>query len=294
MTSDLACVVTTPAVLGEGPIWSASEGLLYWVDIKGRTANAFDPRDGRNRSWPLPADVGTIVPARDGGCVVALRDGLAAFDPRSGAVRMLGATHAHPSGNGFRFNDGKCDPAGRLWVGSMHDDAQAGAAHLYRYDRVGGMQRMVEGVTVSNGLTWSADGRTMYYVDSVTHRVDAFSFDNATGAIADRRTVVRFPEAMGYPDGIAIDAQGMLWVALWDGWRVQRCDPSNGALLEHIAVPVARVSACAFGGPGLDEMYITTARVGLDSAALAAQPQAGCLFRCRPGVAGLSTHAFAG
>ncbi len=293
MTVAVACVVPTPAKLGEGPIWSVAEGLLWWVDIKGPTANAFDPQNGSNRSWPLPADVGTIVPRTGGGCVVALRDGLAVLDPATGRLRDLGATHAHAPGTGFRFNDGKCDAAGRLWVGTLNEVGVAGAAHLYCYDPARGMRRLVEGITCSNGITWSADGRTMYYVDSPTFALDAFAFDPATGSLSDRRTVVRFAKDKGGPDGIAIDAEGMLWVGLWDGWRVQRCDPRTGDLLAHIEVPAARVTACAFGGARLEDLYITTASPGKPDDR-ATQPLAGCLFRCQPGVAGLPTYSFNG
>ena len=277
-----------PARLGEGPLWSPRERRLWWIDIRGRAVHAYDPATGNDRCYPMPSEPG-MVALRSGGLLVALRDGLHALDPQSGALNPLGLTHQH--GTGFRFNDGACDAAGRLWVGTLSDAEREPLAHLYCID-AGGCRRVLDGLTVSNGIGWSPDGATMYLIDSPTRRVDAFTFDCATGTIAQHRTAVVFPTELGFPDGLAVDAEGMIWVGMWGGWRVQRCDPANGRLLEHLALPVERVSACAFAGDDLRDLYITT--VEAEPAQLSGQPLAGFLFKTRLEVAGVVKHAFAG
>jgi sugar lactone lactonase YvrE len=165
---------------------------------------------------------------------------------------------------------------------------------LYRLDADGSMHVMLRGVSTSNGIAWSLDRRTLYYIDTPLLRVDAFDYDDATGAIANRRTVITVPPGIGRPDGSTLDAEGMLWVARWEGWGVTRWNPRTGELLQSIRLPVARVTSCAFGGPGLDTLYVTTARNGLTPEQLAAQPFAGGLFQMKPGVCGLRAPAYAG
>ena len=276
-------VIPVRAILGEGPIWDAATQRLWWIDIDGCMVHRHDPISGRNESWRMTSEPGTIVPRRNGGAVVALNEGLVALDEQ-GNVTPLGVGHEH--GDGFRFNDGKCDANGRLWVGTLSYPGVS-RAHLYCWDGRT-RRRVLEHVGCSNGIGWSPDGRTLYYIDTITRRLDAFAFDIVTGNISNRRTALEFPEPIGSPDGLAVDVEGMVWVGMWGTSRVQRCDPIRGVFLEYIPLPVTQVTACVFGGPDLRDLYITTAARDTDPTQ---QPLAGHVFHCRPGVAGLPTHA---
>jgi sugar lactone lactonase YvrE len=245
----------------------------------------------------MPSFVGTVVPssARGGSAelLVALRDGFARVDIESGALTALANPDGVPTN---RWNDGKCSPEGRFWAGTM------GAPGLVK-DGVGGLyvldrdevtaRRAVSGVTISNGLAWSADGKTMYYIDTVTGRVDAFDYDAATGALANRREAFKIPEGTGHPDGCCMDADGNLWIAQWGGWRVVAYRPENGAVVAEVRVPAANVSSCTFGGPGLADLYITTAKEHLTDEERAAQPLAGhCFIVKNCGFKGVPANVF--
>jgi sugar lactone lactonase YvrE len=237
--------------------------------------------------------VGTVVPRRSGGVMVALRDGFAALDLDSGTLTMIADPETDLPQN--RFNDGKCDPAGRFWAGTMRiAEDQKGAGSLYRLDADLSVHKMWGDITVANGIAWSHDAKTMYYIDTPTMTVVAFEYNLETGAIANPRPAIHTPNGPGSPDGMTIDAEGMLWVAYWGGWRVVRWNPHTGEALAIIELPVERVTAPWFGGPNLDELYITTARVGLSEEALAKQPHAGSIFVAKPGVRGLAAFEFAG
>jgi sugar lactone lactonase YvrE len=285
------CVCPANAVLAEGPCWNAETQTLLWVDIETGKLCEFNPRDGSNQVWELGAKVGCAVNIQGSADVlVGTQRGLARVSRATGKIEFLAHPEAHLPEN--RFNDGKCDSRGRLWVGSMSCKETAGAGSLYRVAAEGRIDRMVENITISNGLAWSADDRVMYYIDTPTRCVDAFDFDSATGAISNRRAVIRIPDGMGYPDGMCIDAEGKLWVALWAGHCVTRWDPASGALLGKIPVPVRDVTSCCFGGQALDELYITTASRDLDAAGRKAMPLAGGIFRVKPGVTGPAATRF--
>jgi sugar lactone lactonase YvrE len=192
-----------------------------------------------------------------------------------------------------RMNDGKCDPAGRFWAGTMALDKRRGAGALYRLDADGRVHRMLDEVSISNGLDWSNDGRLMYYVDTPTRSVDVFDFDVATGAIANRRSLARVEPDEGWPDGLTLDADGYIWVALWCGAAVRRYAP-DGTLDRVVAVPTTYPTSCAFGGSDLGDLYITTAATALTPDERLREPLAGGLFRCRPGVHGRPAHRFGG
>jgi sugar lactone lactonase YvrE len=282
------------ALLGEGAIWNAALQRLHWVDIEAHRVFTYDPATGENRACDVGQKVGTVVPRRGGGLMLALHEGFAALDPDTGRLRLLPRPPEHDPA-AARFNDGKCDPAGRFWAGTMV--LQKGPnppGRLYRLDADGSMHVMLRGVGTSNGLAWSLDRRTLYYIDTPLQRVDAFDYDDATGTIADRRPVIRIPPGIGRPDGSTLDAEGMLWIAMWDGWGVTRWDPRTGRMLQSIPLPVARVTSCAFGGPKLDTLYLTSACQGLTREQLATQPLAGGLFQVKPGVCGLRAPAYAG
>ena len=187
----------------------------------------------------------------------------------------------------LRFNDGKCDPAGRFWVGTFDLEQKPHAGTLYRLDPDGSLHVMLRGITNSNGIAWSLDKKLMYYIDTPTLTVQAFDYDHATGAIANPRVIIRIPEGAGFPDGMTIDAEGKLWVALWGGGAVHRYHPATGALLQAVAVPAPYTSSCAFGGPDLKTLYITTARGGLSPEQLEEFPESGNVFAVEPGVAGV-------
>ncbi len=236
--------------------------------------------------------VGCVALRRSGGIVAAVKRGFASVDLESGAVTLVAVPDGHAPGH--RFNDGRCDPRGRFWAGTMAIDAAPGAGSLHRLDPDGRAHRILQGITISNGLAWSADGGTLYYVDTGGQAIQAFDFDLETGGVGRRRDVVDVPAGLGRPDGMAIDSEGMLWVALWDGGLVTRWDPKTGALLDRVSLPVSRPTSCAFGGPTLEDLYITSARSGLGPETLAGQPLAGGLFRVRVGARGVPEREFAG
>ena len=286
-------VLDARATLGEGALWDATDDVLWWIDIEGRLVHRYDPATGEDRTTDVGQRIGTVVRRRRGGLTVALEHGLAHLDPTSGRLELIGDPEADRPEN--RFNDGKCDPAGRFWAGTMnyvHEGRPDGA--LYCLDATGKIEKHLEGVAISNGIVWTADARTMYYADSPTRRVDAFDFDNDRGALSNRRVAVELPENLGYPDGVAIDSADNVWVAVWAGWSVVCFDPRSGGMLARVNVPAAQVTACAFGGPDLRHLYITTARKGLDGAALAEQPNAGGVFRVRVDTPGVAAVEYAG
>jgi len=273
----------TPGVLSEGPRWDAERDELLWVDIVGSLLHRARLRsDGRlDEVAPIRFDrfVGAVAPVLGGGYVLAAGTGFL-FTDAAGTVRELAQPEAGRSD--VRMNDGACDPQGRFWAGTMAHDESPGAGVLYRLELDGSCTTVLAGLTISNGIGWSPDGSVMYLSDSGTGTIDAFAFDGETGDIRGRHTIVRITEPGVAPDGLTVDAQGAIWVALWGGAAVRRYSP-DGSLLSTVPVAVDRPTSCAFGGPDLATLFITTARHGLDEAALARAPDAGRVFR----VAGL-------
>ncbi|RME68807.1 MAG: SMP-30/gluconolactonase/LRE family protein [Verrucomicrobia bacterium] len=288
ITAELA--LDAKAELGEGALWH--DGRLLWVDIEGCAVNRFDPVSGRNERWAIGQRVGTVVPRRVGGLVLAVHRGIGILDTETGRFEL----RCDPAGGReeLRFNDGKCDPRGRLFAGTMGMTKPRVPGTLYRIEPDFSFAPVLEGTGTSNGLAWSADESTLYYIDTPTLAVSAFDYDPDTGAISNRREVVKFSGDEGRPDGMTIDADGNLWVALWGGSGVVCCDPRTGRVLEKVEVPALQTTACAFGGPELRDLYITSARIGLDEAALAERPFSGGIFVARPGVAGVPAFTFAG
>jgi sugar lactone lactonase YvrE len=275
--------------LGEGPVWDSRSGRVIWVDIEGAALLSTDPETGATTKRPMPMAIGIAVPRRSGGFVAALEDGFYAIADDGGTELIAPIENR---ANGLRFNDGACDPAGRFLAGTMAWDFRPGAGTLYRLEPDLSVTRLLEGVTISNGLGWSPDGGTMYYVDTTTERIDAFDYDVDSGAITRRRTLVKI-EGEGRPDGLCVDVEGAVWVALWPGWSVRRYLP-DGSLDAVMPLPVAQVSSCVFGGASLDVLFITSAWSTLSEEERAAQPLAGSLFRASVGTSGVARAPFAG
>jgi sugar lactone lactonase YvrE len=283
------------AQLGEGPVWDDRESVLWWLDIPGEALHRFDPATGIDTAQDLGQQTGALVPRATGGLVLATPDGFVAYEPTTGKRTLLASVEGDNAAT--RMNDGKCDRRGRFWAGTMAYDFAAGAGGFYclEADADAGhtVRQALAKVTISNGLAWSDDDSTLYYIDSPTGTVDAFDFDIERGEIANRRQVVKISEDDGLPDGMAIDAEGYLWVALFGGGAVHRYSP-DGALDGVLEIPASKVTCCAFAGPDLGDLYITTSSLDMTDDELAAEPGAGLLYRCRPGVTGTPVNAYAG
>ncbi len=278
--------------LGEGPVWDARRGVLRFVDIHAGGLHTFDPRSGVHSVVHLGEPLGCLTPARDGSLILALQSGFARFDLSSQTLAIFACLEPHLPGN--RFNDGKCDPAGRFLAGTMDDAEQAATGSLYVLDADRSVKALLTGLRISNGLGWSPDGRTFYFIDTPTRVVMAYDYDLENARLSRPRPAVRIPKEMGWPDGMTVDAEGMLWVALWGGARLTRWNPVTGRLLQTVPLPALNVTSCAFGGEALDDLYVTTARKGMTAEQLVRYPLSGGLFRIRPGVTGLPPVEYAG
>ncbi len=289
-SSEVELVIDSKSELGEGAIWNYRTGELMWVNIKGKILNFYNPASGLNKEMLTGQMVGTVVPAESGQVLVALQNGIYSLDPETGTKKLLTDPEADKPDN--RFNDGKCDPAGRLWAGTMSLVGAKQAGALYRFDPDTSVHKMVDGVGTSNGIVWSADKTKMYYIDTPTRQVMGYDYDNETGAISHPKVAVEIPEGAGYPDGMTIDEEDNLWVALWGGSAVACFDPENGELIRKIEVPAKNVTSCAFGGNDLGTLYITTARESTSDEDLQKFPHAGGVFKIRPGVKGVKAFFF--
>lgn len=274
------------ATLGEGPVWDARTGTLYWIDILNRRIYA-----NGDILLELDETIGCLALRRSGGLILTRRLSFWTLDLNPVRTTFLSALTGEPSNN--RFNDGKCDPRGRFLAGTMDLGESEPNGSLHSFDGKS-VTRLLGGVTISNGLTWSPDYKTFYYIDTPTRTVRAFDYDLETGAVASPREAVRVPESLGWPDGMTSDMQGNLWIAMWDGAQVTKWDPHSGQLLERIPVPARNVSSCAFGGRNMNELYITSARKDLDEQKLRQYPLTGGVFRLETKVEGMPAFEFAG
>ncbi len=274
------------AELGEGPYWVPEEGRLLWVDIEGGKLHQTDVASGATVSDRLDL-VSAAFPVLGGGILAAAGNRLTLLAPgQPGQPWQRRPVAQAPARDDVRFNDGAVDPAGRVWIGSMHKGETEPAGELYRLDPGGVLTPVAKGAIVSNGLGWSPDGSRLYYSDSGLQRVDMFDYDPAAGEASGRRVFADLRDAPGTPDGLTVDADGCVWVAMWGGGALRRFTPA-GRQDAVLPVPVSQPTSCAFGGRDLSELYVTTARVGLGEDELAAQPLAGRLLRFRPGPVGL-------
>jgi len=277
--------------LGEVPVWDVAEQALYWVDIEGRLLQRLDPATGAVERWSMPERIACFALRETGGLIVAFASGIAFYDLDTGAIDWIARPEAHIPTN--RFNEGKCDRQGRFWTGSMDDGLGASSGALYRVDPDRSIEKMLDGIGISNSIVWSPDDTTFYFADTLEGRIDRFDFDAERGRLSNRRTFVDLAGSGMGPDGSAVDAEGCLWNAQWDGWRVARYSP-DGALIGALALPVQKPTSCVFGGPDLTTLFVTSALWDLQGEALAKQPLAGGLFAYEVGVRGLPETRFAG
>ena len=286
------CVVEIRALLGEGPMWSTRDAALYWVDILTPAVHCYQPATHSNTETRLGVMVSAALPKASGGLLLASPGGLLAFDPQTRRTSLVAHPEADRPGN--RYNDGKCDRMGRLWIGSMDMGAAPNRGNLVRVDPDGRWKKMDGGFTVSNGLGWSPDSRAMYFTDSFRRTVYQYDFDLRSGDIANRRALIVLGPGEGTPDGLTVDDQGCLWVAVWDAWCVLRFSPA-GQEIQRVRLPVPRPTSCCFGGSNLETLYITSAAVRLSQQALDAAPLSGSVFALElPGVRGLPETMFSG
>jgi sugar lactone lactonase YvrE len=290
-TSPFRCVLDIRASLGECPVWSGAEQVLYWVDINAPSLNRFDPATGENTVMPMPESIGCFALRAGGGFVVALRSGFWLATADGTLTRKVGEAPYDPTHH--RFNDGRCDPHGRLFAGYMNEARDANTAALVRLDPDFTQTQVLSGMTISNGLAWSPDGRTMYHADTPTRIVHAYDYDAASALPSNERVFARFTADGDRPDGAAVDSEGCYWIALYRGGKVVRIAP-DGSVLAAYAVPAMCPTMCAFGGRDLTTLYVTSARQERDAAELARLPQSGGLFAMAVGVPGLPEMKFAG
>ena len=274
--------------LGEGPVWNVSERALYWVDIDGQCFYRYYPATGAQERFDVGQPIGVLRFRKSGGFVVALRDGLAFWDAQTQSLKLI--ANPEPGKPNARFNDGAVDRRGRFWAGTL---APGATSALYRLDPDLSVHTMETGITVSNGIGWSPDNRTMYYCDSRIRMIYAYDFDLASGTITNRRAFVHTLDGPSTPDGLTVDSEGFVWCARWGGWQVVRYDPT-GKVEREIRLPVEYPTSCAFGGEALDELYITSAWTRLSEAQRKEQPAAGDIFRLKTNIKGLPEPLFAG
>jgi sugar lactone lactonase YvrE len=278
------------AVLGEGPVWDYKKQCLYWVDIEGYKLHQNNPLSGENKNWHFDEMIGAAVPTEDGNLLLAMEKGLTSFDPKTEQLVKLGVLgNSDPD---LRFNDGKVGPDSAFWIGTMEKTCAPEAGNFFRVAPDLRSKLMIPKTSVSNGMAWTSDKRTFYYIDSPTFEIRAFDFDMENGTISNGKTAIKVPEAFGSPDGMCIDEEEMLWVAHWGGHCVRRWNPKTGKEIAKIDVPAPHVTSCCFGSEDLKTLYITTARSGLTNEQLDKFPLSGGLFYCEPEVKGQPIQYF--
>ena len=283
-------LVNTRDTLGETPVWSAAEQALYWVDVRRPAVHRYRCDVGQLSTWTMPELVGSLALCSRGGLIVALRSSIRRFDPATERLEVIVEPEAgNPQ---MRLNDGRCDRSGRFWVGSMNDVTRGPVGRLFRLDPSGECTTMLEEIVVPNSLSWSIDDRTMYFAGPDLRSVFAFDFDLASGTMRGRRVFAEY-EAPALPDGATVDAEGYLWCAAYEGWRITRYAP-DGRIDRTVDLPVQCPTSLAFGGPGLRTLFVTTARQRIAEDALAKQPLAGAVLALDVGVAGLPEPMYGG
>ncbi len=289
--SPFTCVLDCKARLGESPVWSSAEQVLYWVDIDAPSLNRFDPATGHNHALPMPESIGCFALREQGGFIVALRGGIWLARADGTLERQVAKAPYDPAHH--RFNDGRCDRQGRFWAGAMNEKRDANSAALWRLNADFTLTSMLDDIMVSNGLAWSPDGRTLYHADTPTHTVRAFDFDPATGTPSRPRVFAQWPGETDRPDGGAIDSAGNYWTAFFRGGKVLQLSP-EGEMLAEFEVPALCPTMCAFGGPDLCTLYVTSASNRRPAEELAQYPRSGGIFALRVAIPGLPEPHYAG
>ena len=267
--------------LGEGPFWDSKRSRLHWVDIIGKKIISQN-LDGSNiHVLEVDGNPGCVVLSDDGTMVAGVDNQISSLDGGGNLLRVLADTN---EGSGLRFNDGKCDPSGRFWVGSMDRKEKNKLGSLYSWNSIEGLVNREQGVTVSNGMGWSPDNSLFYYIDSPTREVSVYDFDLSTGSINNKRRFIGFSEEDGFPDGMTIDNEGRLWIAFWGGSKIMCVNPDSKAIEEVVSFPVSKITSCAFGGEKMDQLFITSAKVQVNEKD---EPMAGKTFVVSLGVKGL-------
>jgi sugar lactone lactonase YvrE len=288
-SSGARLVARSQAVLGEGPRWSTPDGCIYWVDIAASVVHRTEPDGGTTTGRALHEMPSALALARDGGLVAATRSGLHRFDFETGLSRPLASPEGLPVDH--RCNDAACDSHGRLWFGTLSLDLSPGRGSLYRLDPDGSIHAALHGLHMPNGLGWSPDGRRFYFTETALRRILVYDFDAAAGSIAHPRVFAELPEENIAPDGLAVDEEGYVWSAQWNGWRIVRYDPA-GRVDRVVPLPVPRPTSCVFGGRDMSTLYITSATYGLTSQQLQEAPWSGSLLAIDAGVRGLAAAAY--
>ncbi|MFC4721157.1 SMP-30/gluconolactonase/LRE family protein [Geojedonia litorea] len=278
------------AQLGEGAFWNHQTQEFYWIDIEAKQLHIYNPKTKTNRTLETPSRIGTVVPIDTISALVALEDGIYKMNITTGETTLLSDVEQNIPTN--RFNDGKCDPSGRLWVGSMGLKQRPHVANLYMIDAKGQAHLKLDSITISNGIVWTKDKATMYYIDTPTLEIKAFDYDDVTGTISNPRIAVKVADSLGYPDGMTIDEHDNLWVGMWNGNAVLCFDPKTGEVISRIEVPAHNVTSCAFGGTTLDTLFITTASIDMSEEEQHRYPLAGSVFKAVPGVKGVKNTFF--
>jgi sugar lactone lactonase YvrE len=289
--TDVRCVVDAHAEIGESAVWDDKYHLLYWVDIPGKKLHRFDPSTGHDAVWDMPKDPGAVALRAMGGVVLAMRDGFYSFDFMHPAPRLLAAVAGEPATN--RLNDGRADPAGRFWSGTVNEANRDPTGALYCLGIDHAVTKKFGGISCSNSLCWSPDGKTMYHADSFTWKIQAWDFDAASGDIANPRIFVDIPRDQAFSDGATVDAEGCVWAAHWGQGQVKRYDP-DGKPMQTVQLPVTNLTSPCFGGRDLTTLYVTSATFRLTDEQRKQQPQAGGLFAIETDVKGLPEHRFGG
>ena len=290
MTS-VTCIQQANSIIGESPSWDLARRALYWVDIKRPAVFRWEPELGQTGHWPMPKPIGCVAPAKSERLIFADAEGPGFLDLSSGEIVRIASPEEDMPLN--RFNDGKIDRAGRFWAGTMDDQCRGPTGSLYRLDANLSIHRMVTGFICSNGMGWSPDNQIMYFTDSMVRTIWAYDYELSTGELGARRVFAQLSDGDGMPDGLTVDSEGGVWVAIWDGWRVVRYLPS-GAIDKEIPLPIQRPTSCTFGGADLKTLFVTSACLDLSWQSLRAGSLAGALFAIRTEVVGLPETDFAG
>ncbi len=277
-------------ILGEGSLWDEKRQVLMWVDIMDCKVYCYNPKDRSNRGYDVGEHVGTVVLDNHGIIHLALVGGIAQLDPETGILTRGATPEANKPGN--RFNDGKCDPRGRFWAGTMAYDLTEAAGALYCFDGKGNYETKLGDVSISNGLVWSSDETKFYFIDSLTYELHSYDYNPETSDISNKEIVRQFPKSDGLPDGMAIDSEDHLWIALYWGHKVIRINPENGEIVYEVEIPAPNVTSCAFGGHMLNELYITTASASMTEEDIEKYPQAGSLFKASVPFTGVVGNRF--